>query len=149
CGRITVKNDGLISVGSKKSILAMLACAALLVAGPHSTKRARSAGQLVFVATGGDYEKKIRKHYFDPFTAVPGIAVGAVSASTGESWAKVKSMSEGGRIEWDMMEAATSDTAAVERVAFLEDLGENCEKVPKAKSDALISNTCSRFGVVQ
>jgi len=141
--------DDKCSHGATRSILTALACAALIFAGHHSATRAQSSGQLVFVATGGDYEKKIRKHYFEPFTAETGINVISVSAGTAESWAKIKSMSISGKIEWDMLEAGTADAATPERAALLQDLGENCARVPKAKSDALIQEACVRFGVVQ
>ncbi|WJH38530.1 extracellular solute-binding protein (plasmid) [Aliirhizobium terrae] len=107
----------------------------------------QDGGTLVIGTTGGDYERNMREHVLEPFSKETGIKVITVSGGIGERWAKVKAMSDLGRLEWDMMEADTGDVWVPDLNSMMYDLGESCEKVPKAKSDG-VGDTCNRFGIV-
>ncbi|MER8798895.1 extracellular solute-binding protein [Mesorhizobium sp. M0984] len=92
---------------------------------------------MLLLAMGGSYDQKVREFVFEPFTQDNGIYVNFISGSTSEVWAKVKAMSGLGNVEWDMMETGTGDVFVSELQALLYDLGNDCAKVPRAKSDGV------------
>lgn len=102
---------------------------------------------LVMAATGGSYQNLMKEHIFDPFTEETGIKVVFVSGSIGERWAKIEAMTNAGNFEWDLMESGAGDVFNPARTKFLESLGENCAKVPKAYTDGL-PTTCAEYGVL-
>ena len=124
----------------------LLAGALALLAGPAASY-AEDSGKLIVAATGGGYQEIMKKNAFDPFSEETGIEVIFVSGALGERWAKIQAMTDAGNFEWDMMEAGSSDVFAPKRQAYLEDLGEDCAKVPKAESDGA-PGTCHRFGIL-
>lgn len=123
------------------------AIAPITLAAALGPNEAVAQEKLVFAGTGGQYEQIIKKTVVEPFTAETGIQVVFVSGSLAERWGKVKSMAEAGRVEWDMMELGGGEFSIPDRRALLLDIGDNCEKIPKAHSDGF-ADTCGKFGVL-
>ncbi|WP_081593629.1 extracellular solute-binding protein [Rhizobium mesoamericanum] len=108
---------------------------------------AHASGKLVLAFTGGEYEKTLRKTIFDRFTKETGIEVVFVSGSLGDRWGKAKAMTEGGQMDWDLIEVGSGDLYIPDRNALLLDVGQKCELVPKAFIEGA-PGTCNRYGVL-
>jgi mannopine transport system substrate-binding protein len=81
---------------------------------------AKLEDSVVIVTTGGAFEKALKEHFYDSFTAKTGVRVVRVSATPGEQIAKIKAMSQTGRIEWDIVSVPADIEGAV--APFLQDI---------------------------
>jgi mannopine transport system substrate-binding protein len=122
--------------------LASLAALGFLISA--STSLATEKEKLVIVTSGGAYLKAMQKHFYEPFTAATGIEVIAVPSGYGDTFPKVKAMSDTGKTEWDIVSPPVDDMYANRQ--YLEDLGD-CSTVPNAIERG-IDGTCQQYGVL-
>jgi mannopine transport system substrate-binding protein len=100
--------------------------------------------ELVIVASGGSFEKALRKNFYDPFTEATGIRVRAVAASYGEQWAKARAMAQSGRADWDIVTVGIGEEAA--NRPLLQKL--DCAALPNMATQA-IPGTCRDYTVLR
>jgi len=117
---------------------ALMAASANLLPGlAHAQQEGKLEDTLVIVTTGGAFEKALKEHFYDPFTAKTGVKIVRVSASAGEQLAKIKAMSQTGRIEWDIVTVTADQEATLD--PFLQDIG--CSTFKELEAQA-VSGAC-------
>ena len=122
---------------------AMGGTTALLAAGRPARSQARLEDTVVVRTTGGSFEKALKQHFFDPFTAATGTRVVPVATSYGDMIAKTAAMSAAGHVEWDVISPQFYELARL--APYLEDLGD-CHAMPNVLQDG-IPGICGRYGV--
>lgn len=127
--------------------LPVAAAVAATVGTPLSQAEAQDAGRLVFITTGGNYQKMQEETVFGPFSEETGIEVVFVTATDAEKWPKIQGMSQVGNMQWDLIESQPADYHIPSKAQYLVDFGENCALVPGAFEDG-IEGVCSQFGVL-
>ncbi len=100
--------------------------------------------ELVIVATGGAFEKALKDHFYDPFTAATGIKIRPVAASNAETWTKLRAMQQTGRVEWDIVTAWPEDLVA--QATLLEQL--DCGKLSALATQA-VDQACGNNGLLR
>lgn len=100
--------------------------------------------ELVIVTSGGSFERAMKKHFYDPFTAATGIKIKPVSASYAEQWAKSRAMDQTGRTEWDIVTVGVGEDASHRDLLLKLD----CGSMPNMTTDA-IPNTCRDYTVLR
>lgn len=104
---------------------------------------AKAEGEVVVATAGGMLQDALAKHLYDGFTKATGIKVTAVTINPDEQWAKVKADSEGGGVQWDLVNVGP-DSMALQK-DYLLDLGANCETVPNLQANGA-DGVCQRMG---
>src|SRR5262245_52011951 len=107
--------------------------AALLTLGTTAGAVAQANQEVVMVASGGAIANAFKENFFDAFTAATGIKVRFVPAADAEMLAKVKAMSEAGKVEWDIVAANLDQIAAFQQ--FFAPL--DCKQLPHAETDGI------------
>lgn len=123
---------------------AMLVC----VGGGPSSRDAVPAPlekELVVVSTGGTFEQLLKEHFYEPFSRATGVRVIPVAATTSDQWARVKGMTQAGRVEWDVVSVNIFDLVAQRQ--YLVDFGD-CRALPNVAAQG-ISGTCRRYGTLR
>ena len=105
---------------------------------------AQADTEVVLVASGGALGAAFKTNFFDPFTKATGIRVRFVPAADTEMLAKVKAMSEAGRVEWDIV-SANLDQIAQFQMYFAP---MECSKLPHAQTDG-IPGACDSHSVLK
>lgn len=100
--------------------------------------------ELVIVTSGGTFERAMKKHFYDPFTAATGVVVRPVSASYAEQWAKARAMSQAGQTVWDIVTVGIGEDAAHRDLLLKLD----CAGMPNMASDA-IDGACRDYSVLR
>lgn len=100
--------------------------------------------ELVIVTSGGSFERAMKKHFYDPFTAATGIAIRPVSASYAEQWAKSRAMSQAGQTDWDIVTVGVGEDASHRDLLLKLD----CASMPNMASDA-IPGTCRDYTILR
>lgn len=130
-----------------KALLALAASGIFILTAGNVAAQAQDAGQLVFVTTGGTYQKMQEETVFGPFSKETGIKVVFVTASDAEKWSKIFAMAKVGNMQWDLFEVQPADTYDERKTSLLLEYGQNCAAVPRAYSDG-IPGTCTTYGVL-
>lgn len=113
----------------------------------QSLENALKLGQrdLVIAGGAGGYLERVRKAFYDPFTAATGIKITAVSAPYGEKAARLKAMHEVNRVEWDIV-TLSLDFLGPSVTPYLRDVGD-CSAVPNVVRYG-IEGACLRYGIL-
>lgn len=82
-----------------KTGILLAAAGMILLAG------AASAAEVVVASYGGAFQDAQTKAFFEPYTKATGVKV---IGTTGSAYAKVKAMSESGKVTWDVVSAESS-----------------------------------------
>ncbi|MGX5805164.1 ABC transporter substrate-binding protein [Bradyrhizobium sp. Arg314] len=101
--------------------------------------------ELVIVASGGSFEKSLKKNFYDPFTELTRVKIRSVAISQGEQWTKVKAMTQSGTMDWDIVSANPSDFYSESQ--YLHDFGD-CGELPNVLTDG-IPGTCHKYGILR
>jgi mannopine transport system substrate-binding protein len=109
--------------------------------------RALAAGEREVVIAGGTgaYGELVKRYFYDPFTAATGIRVVATGGSYGEKLARLRAMTQVGRMEWDVVTLST-DALTPDTAAMLRDLGD-CGTLPNVAANG-ITGSCLGHGVL-
>lgn len=121
-----------------------LAAASRLSLSPRPACAAELEKELVIVYTGGEFERRLKEHFYDPFTKATGVKISPVAATLGERLAKIKAMAAAKNIEWDIVALQTFDLPALQQ--FLTDLGD-CSSIPNVEAQG-VPGTCQRYGAL-
>lgn len=108
-----------------------------LCAGTAQGRAQDQAKELVIVASGGSFERALRKNFYDAFTAATGIKVRAVAANYSEQWAKSRAMAQSGQTDWDIVTVGIGDDVANRELLLKLD----CAAMPNMAT-AAIPDTC-------
>lgn len=100
--------------------------------------------ELVIVASGGSFERALRKNFYDAFTATTGIKVRAVAANYSEQWAKARAMAQSGQTEWDIVTVGVGEDVSNRELLLQLD----CKAMPNMATDA-IPNACRDYTVLR
>ncbi len=100
--------------------------------------------ELVIVTTGGVFERALKEHFYDPFTRATGVTIRPVAASLGDQWAKVKAMTQTGRIEWDIVSMGPADV--LDHRALLAKL--DCWRLPNAQKYG-VEGACQDYSLLR
>lgn len=98
----------------------------------------------MIVASGGSFERALRKNFYDAFTAATGIKVKAVAANYSEQWAKARAMAQSGATEWDIVTVGVGED--VSNRELLQEL--DCAAMPEMAKSA-IPDTCRGYTVLR
>ncbi|MGV6873958.1 extracellular solute-binding protein [Pseudochelatococcus sp. B33] len=111
-------------------------------------QRAIAAGQTEVVVAGGTgaYAERVKKFFYEPFTETTGIRVISTGGTYGEKLARIKAMTQVGRMEWDVVTLSVDSLIAETRDLF-RDLGQKCEETPNVVG-AGVDGACVRYGVI-
>lgn len=100
--------------------------------------------EMVIRTSGGAYDQKLKELFLDPFSAATGIKVTMVPVSYGEQLAKIKAMSEAGKIEWDVVNLQFDQVPTL--APYLVDNGD-CSSLPNVAAYG-IAGSCARWGIL-
>jgi putative spermidine/putrescine transport system substrate-binding protein/mannopine transport system substrate-binding protein len=125
----------------------VMAASAFAIAGEAAafevSEAAKKEGEVVVATAGGTLQEALAKHLYDDFTAATGIKVTAVTINPQEQWAKIKADTEGGGVQWDLVNVGPDSMVLQQQ--YLMDLGEDCAAIPNLKANGA-PGVCQRFG---
>ncbi len=127
--------------------IAIAAAAAVAVAGRavayEASAEAKKEGEVVIATAGGTLQDALAKHLYDAFTQATGIKVTAVTINPEEQWAKVKADTEGGGVQWDLVNVGPDSLVLQQQ--YLTDLGKDCAAIPNLKKNGA-EGVCQQYG---
>jgi mannopine transport system substrate-binding protein len=123
--------------------LALAAAMAPAAMAYTASDAAKAEGEVVIATAGGFLQETLAKYLYDKFTAETGIKVTAVTINPQEQWAKVKADSEGGNVQWDIVNIGPD--SLVLQQDFLTDLGASCEATPNLQQYGA-PGVCQQYG---
>lgn len=105
---------------------------------------AQADGQLTLVAGGGLQATALIEEFFEPFSEETGTEMIHVAAFTGEQFARVRAMTNIGRVEWDIVTSTV--TNFVSEADLLEPL--DCSRLTNLADNA-VEGACTEQGLLR
>lgn len=104
---------------------------------------AKAEGEVVVATAGGMLQDALATHLYEGFTKATGIKVTPVTINPDEQWAKVKADTEGGGVQWDLVNVGP-DSMVLQK-DYLLDFGPKCEAIPNLEANGA-PGVCQQMG---